>query len=98
MTKDLRGGEDRAALERAKNDNPFLNGRGRDDDDQGSEGEEDRVADEIDPEANGNGREDKSDEIDAENRSEDESEDMQGTWKSYREIIQVIQMRKIIQL
>ena len=56
--------------ERAKNDNPILNGKGRDDDEQESyTGEEERVVDEIDPEA--------------ENRREDESEEMLGTSKSY---------------
>ena len=62
------------ALERGKNDNPILNGKGRDDDDQGSEGEEDR--DPLEP----------------------VEEVMKGTSKSYSEIIQVIQTRKIIQL
>ena len=59
--------------ERAKNDNPILNGKGRDEEQESYKGEEERVVDEIDPEA--------------ENRREDESEEMLGTSKSYMKLI-----------
>ena len=45
--------------ERAKNDNPILNGKGRDEEQESYKGEEERVVDEIDPEAE-NRREDES--------------------------------------